>query len=98
MVRPADCRVGSGRGSYLMKTCLELTNILAERTRASLPPEQRAAVDAHLAECPACRRLVESIEGINSMPVPQSLFNCPEMIAPVRPMPSRLWFIAVAFV
>jgi hypothetical protein len=76
-------------------TCGELSTILAERPRASLPADLRAQVDAHLAECPGCRNLVESIEGIENMPVPQSLFS-PEEIAPVRPMTSGALFVGLA--
>jgi len=79
-------------------TCHELSQILSERSLASLPPDLRAAADAHLAECHACRSLVETIDGINRMPVPQSLFVPPEDLAPVKPMPSRVLFIGFAFV
>ena len=77
-------------------TCADLSAILAERPLSSLSADQRAQVKAHLAECPGCRTLFEAIDGINRMPVPQSLFS-PKEIAPVRPMPSRAWFIAMAF-
>lgn len=63
---------------------------------ASLPAERSAEAEAHMATCPGCRALAQSIDGIKRMPVPQSLFS-PEVIAPVRPMPTRVWFIAVAF-
>ena len=43
-----------------------------------------------------CRGLVESIDEILSMPIPEAPYS-PEEIRPVRPMPSRGWFIAIAF-
>jgi len=76
-------------------TCQELSTILSERPLAALPPELRTQVEEHLATCSGCRRLAETIDGIQRMPVPQSFF-APQEMAPVRPMPSRLWFIAIA--
>jgi len=78
-------------------TCQELSRVLSERQLAALPPELRAQADAHLAGCPGCRSLVETVERFNRMPVPQSLFKLEEIV-PVRPMPSRSLFIAIAFI
>ncbi len=80
-----------------MMTCLEVSSLLAEHSLASLPADRRALVETHLSQCAGCRGLVESINGITRMSVPQSLFT-PEDVAPVRPMPARAWFLAVAFV
>lgn len=78
-------------------TCQELSTLLSERSLASLPANLRAAADAHLAECPGCRVLIESIDGMNRMPLPHALFAPPDELAPVRPMPSSPLFVGLAF-
>ena len=77
-------------------TCQELSTLLSERPLAALPADLRTQAEQHLATCPGCRSLTQMIDGIQRMPVPQSVFS-PEKIAPVRPMPSRGLFIAFAF-
>jgi hypothetical protein len=80
-----------------MMTCQELSSFLSEHPLQALPMELQSPAAEHLMTCPGCRGMVTTIEGIQRMPVPQSFFD-PKEIAPVRPMPSRPWFIAVAFV
>ena len=77
--------------------CQEVSNILSECSAAAVPAGQRESVDAHLSECPACSGLVQSIDGIQHMPVPQSLF-APQEVPPVRPMTSSVMFIGITFV
>lgn len=79
-----------------MMTCQELSVALSQHTLAAVPVVSQTAAQTHLASCRNCRGLVESINGFQRMPVPQSLFIAAE-IAPVHPMPSRAWFIAIAF-
>ncbi len=77
-------------------TCQEISVALSQRSLAALPVISRNAAQTHLASCRNCRGLLESIDGFQRMPVPQSLFIADE-IAPVHPMPSRAWFITIAF-
>jgi anti-sigma factor RsiW len=43
-----------------MTTCRELIEFLMGYLDAELPPEQRAAFDAHLRVCPPCRAYVDT--------------------------------------
>jgi len=76
-------------------TCENLSSLISERPLGACPAELRSQAETHLAGCANCRGLAETIDGIKRMPAPHSLF-APKEIAPVRPMPSRAWFIAVA--
>ncbi|HSE95617.1 MAG TPA: zf-HC2 domain-containing protein [Methylomirabilota bacterium] len=57
-----------------MLTCHEVREALEEHRRGTLPAEERAAVDAHLAGCPACRRLRDEAallaEAVGRLPRP----------------------------
>jgi len=78
-------------------TCHDVSGVLAERPLTALVGNQRGEVEAHLAQCAGCCGVAESVDGITRMSVPPSLFT-PKEIAPVRPMPPRIWFVGVAFV
>lgn len=43
-------------------TCREFVEFLDEYRTASLPHEQRAEFDRHIADCPCCHRYLESYE------------------------------------
>jgi anti-sigma factor RsiW len=53
--------------------CSELVELLTDYLEGALPPAEVAAVDAHLAQCPACRRYLDqlraTITALGSVPV-----------------------------
>lgn len=52
---------------------VELVELLTEYLEGALPPDDVAAVEAHLADCPACERYLDqmraTIEVLGSVPV-----------------------------
>lgn len=79
--------------------CNELVELLTEYLEGALPPDEVAAVEAHLAGCEACQRYLDqmraTIEALGTVPVetlsPQA---CDTLLAafaengPRRPPPS----------
>lgn len=53
--------------------CRELVELLTDYLEGALPPDEAAAVDAHLAGCDACRTYLQqlraTIEALGSVPV-----------------------------
>ncbi|GAA3218133.1 hypothetical protein GCM10017691_00720 [Pseudonocardia petroleophila] len=41
--------------------CIELVELLTDYLEGALPPADVAAVEAHLAQCPACRRYLDQM-------------------------------------
>jgi anti-sigma factor RsiW len=50
---------------------LHTTDRLPEYSKGELAPEERAAVEAHLSSCPACREELELLEALLSVPAPE---------------------------
>ena len=52
--------------------CIELVELLTDYLEDALPPDEVAAVDAHLASCPQCRihlaQLRATIDALGSVP------------------------------
>jgi anti-sigma factor RsiW len=42
-------------------SCQELVELVTDYLEGTLPPEERARFDAHLAECPGCDRYLEQM-------------------------------------
>ncbi len=42
-------------------TCRELVEVVTEYLEGTLPPDERARFEAHLAECPYCRIYLEQM-------------------------------------
>ena len=53
--------------------CIELVELLTDYLEGALPPDEVAAVDAHLETCPPCRtylaQMRATIEAMGSVPV-----------------------------
>lgn len=53
--------------------CIELVEMLTEYLEGALTPDEMAAVDAHLATCPACRAYLDqmraTIDVLGTVPV-----------------------------
>jgi anti-sigma factor RsiW len=53
--------------------CIELVELLTEYLEGAMPPDEVAAVEAHLAGCTACRRYLDqmraTIAALGSVPV-----------------------------
>ena len=53
--------------------CIELVELLTDYLQGALPPDEVAAVDAHLQTCPPCRtylaQMRATIQALGSVPV-----------------------------
>ncbi len=53
--------------------CIELVELLTDYLEGALPPDEVAAVEAHLARCASCRRYLDqmrvTIAALGSVPV-----------------------------
>lgn len=53
--------------------CAELVELLTDYLEGALPPDEAAAVEAHLAQCPGCRRYLDqmrvTIAALGTVPV-----------------------------
>lgn len=60
-------------------TCREFVEFLDDYLSRSLPAEQRAAFDAHLATCPSCVNYTKTY--LDALRVARAAFGCPEEAA-----------------
>lgn len=69
--------------------CRELVELLTEYLEGALPPDEVAAIESHLAACPACARYLAqmraTIDALGSLPV-QTLSDeaCDTLLAAFR--------------
>jgi anti-sigma factor RsiW len=69
--------------------CIELVELLTDYLEGALPPDEVAAVEAHLAVCAACRRYLDqmraTIAALGTVPV-ESLSDeaCDTLLAEFR--------------
>ena len=53
--------------------CAELVELLTDYLEGAVPPDEAAAVEAHLAQCPGCRRYLDqmrvTIAALGTVPV-----------------------------
>ena len=53
--------------------CAELVELLTDDLEGAVPPDEAAAVEAHLAQCPGCRRYLDqmrvTIAALGTVPV-----------------------------
>ena len=75
-------------------TCLELASLLATSTLRTLTGDRRAAAEAHLAQCAACREFVAALEGPEPVSTAAPRFAPPDL-TPVPPIPGLGTFAAV---
>jgi Predicted transmembrane transcriptional regulator (anti-sigma factor) len=74
--------------------CIELVELLTDYLEGVLPPDEVAAVEAHLADCPPCRRYLDqmraTIDALGSVPV-ETLSDeaCETLLEAFRSRPAR---------
>ena len=72
-------------------TCNDMEERIDLRAAGWLSEEDDALLDAHLAECPACRELDATTRGLAGMIASQPAPAAPPIVLPGQRTPSRRW-------